>query len=265
MFAPRFIYCEHAEVALYLPHIADLGLGVEVLFETTEDLWPQVRWEDLLELADAIADFGVPTSVHAPFHSLSLGSRDAHIREYSLSVMSAALEFARAVRSPHMVFHTGFLPQYSPKSRTKWLDMFSRGLESLLIRAADLEVRLAMENTYETDPSLFMEIFERFPTPALGMCLDTGHANCFGQVDPVEWPRRFADRIFHIHCSDNDGHDDLHLGLGSGQVDFRALLEPIAGFGGECSVTLEVSGDDAVVSRDYLDNLVNLFSGTQHP
>lgn len=260
MFGSRYIYCAHSQVAALLPRIATLGLGVEVLFETTEDLWPQVRWENLLDLADAIADAGLEASVHGPFHNLSLGSRDAHIRNYTLDVLTVAMETARAVRSPQVVFHTGFLPQYSAKTRARWMETFSNGLEQLIIRATDLEVRLAMENTYEPDTSLFEEIFERFPTPALGMCLDTGHATCFGQVDPAQWSRRFCDRITHVHCSDNDGHSDLHLALGAGVVNFRALLDPLARSGREPSITFEVSADDAAASRDYFDSLSKTLS-----
>ncbi len=257
MFTPRFIYCEQSLIPKYLEEIAELNLGVEILFENPADLWPHVRWENLLELADAIAEAEIPVSIHGPFHNLNLASKDAHIRSYSLDTLTGAMETARAFHSPQVVFHTGFLPQYPPKAREKWLDGFSISLELLLNRAVDLDVRLAMENTYETDLSLFEQIFERFPTPALGMCLDTGHAACFGKIEPAEWAHRFADRICHVHCSDNNGRDDLHLGLGKGVVNFRAQLLPIAKLGGDVSLTLEVGAEDALSSRDYIDQLVN--------
>jgi sugar phosphate isomerase/epimerase len=264
MFKPRYLYCEHAQVAATLPLIAELGLGVDVLFETTEDLWPQVRWENLLDLADAIADAGVEASVHAPFHQLSLGSRDSHIRSYTLDVLTVAMECARAFHSPHIVFHTGYVPQYSARARGRWLDLFSLMLEQLIARATDLEVRLAMENTYEPDTSLFEEIFDRFPTPALGMCLDTGHATCFGRVDPGIWSRRFVDRIIHIHCSDNDGHDDLHIGLGKGVVNYRNLLDPLARNGYTGGVSFEVPADEAAHSQSYFDALVQTMTEQDH-
>lgn len=265
MFGSRYIYCDVPRVVSALPRIAELELGVEILFESGEELWPQVRWENLLDLADAVADAGVEATVHGPFDNLNLGSRDGHIRRYSFEALSAAVEFARAVRSPRMVFHTGYLPQYPPQGRRRWLDIFSQGLSELLEHAADLEIRLAVENTYEPDPSLFEEIFERFPTPALGMCLDTGHAACFGRVEPVVWSRRFADRVCHLHLSDNDGRDDLHLGLGQGVVDFRAVLAPLLRVESALGITLEVSAEDAPASRDYLNNLLQTMSAQESP
>jgi len=260
MFGLRSVYCEHALVVEHLPRIAELNLGVEVLFETTEDLWPQVRWENLLDLVDAVADSGVDATVHGPFHNLNLGSRDAHIRQYSLELLTNSLDVARAFRSPIMVMHSGFNPQYPPKARTKWLDVFSQGLERLLSRASDVGVQLALENTYEPDTSLFEEIFERFSTPALGMCLDAGHATCFGRVEAAEWSRRFADRICHVHLSDNDGRDDLHQGLGQGALDLRAVLEPLVGVQSSAGVTFEVGADDIVASRDRFEEVVRVLS-----
>jgi sugar phosphate isomerase/epimerase len=256
LFESRYIYCDAPHVVAVLPRIAELGLGVEILFESSEDLWPEVRWENLLDLADAVADAGIAATVHGPFDNLNLGSRDVHIRRFTVEALSAALEFARMVRSPQVVFHTGYLPQYAPSNRERWLDRFSHGLEEVLDYADDLEIRLAVENTYEPDTSLFEAIFERFSTPVLGMCFDVGHAACFGRVDPALWSRRFADRICHVHLSDNDGRDDLHWGLGQGVVDFRAALSPLARVESSVGITLEVSAEDAQASRDYLNNLL---------
>jgi sugar phosphate isomerase/epimerase len=256
MFVPRFLHSKIGNAAQYIPAIAELELGIEIQFDATDELWPQLRWENLLDLKDAIMEFGLPVSVHGPYNGLDLGSRDAHIRQYSLETLAASLEAARALRSPQVIFHSGCWPQYSPAYRQHWLDDFSRALDSLLNKAADVDVRLALENTYETDLTLFENIFARFETPQLGMCFDVGHAACFGRVDIGQWTKRFADRIFHVHCHDNDGNFDLHRGLGEGVVDFHGALTPLARFDGEIGVTLEVPLEKAAASREYLDRLI---------
>lgn len=256
MFGSRYLYCGVESVRSTLPLMVEAGLGVEVVFDTTVDLWPQMRWENLLQIADDIQETGIPAAVHGPFHGLSLGSRDPNIRRISEQMFIAAMEFARAVRSPHMVMHSGCLPQYTPKGRSKWLDQFCRQIETVLARASELEVRVVLENTYEPDPSLFEEVFERIENPALGMCLDTGHTTCFGKIEPAQWSRRFAERISHVHCSDNDGKDDLHWSLGKGVVDFRRLLQPLADIGTLATVTLEVAPEDAQESRRYFEDVV---------
>ncbi|MBI5059741.1 sugar phosphate isomerase/epimerase [candidate division KSB1 bacterium] len=256
MYGSRHIYCGINLVVASLPRISDLGIGIEVLFDDTRDLWPQVRWENLLNVADALADEGIEATVHGPFHGLNLGTADHHVREYSLAALTGGLEAARAFRSPVMVFHTGYLPQYPTRTREQWVERFCENLELLVTRAADLEVRLAMENTYEQDLTLFQEIFARFPTPALGMCLDVAHATCYGRVPAANWALTFADRICHIHCSDNDGKEDTHWELGRGQVDFRRLLAPLAKLGSQATVTFETPLDKGEQSRDYFFNLL---------
>lgn len=257
MFGARHIYCPLKSLVTALPRIQELGLGVEVLLDETSDLWPTARWENLLDVADAIAESGVDTTVHGPFQGMSLGALDGHIRDYSLEVLCRGLEVARCFRSPLMVFHTGYLPQYPPKTRARWMANFSSNLEILLQRASDLDVLPVLENTYETDPDLLQEIFDRFPGPDLGMCLDTGHATCYGKVDPTVWSRQFVDRICHIHCSDNDGKQDLHWDLGTGVVNFPAILAPLAALENTSSVTFETALDSAEVSRDYFLNLLH--------
>ena len=256
MFGSRYLYCGIESVQKTIPLIAETGLGVEVVFDVTTDLWPQVRWENLLRVADEIQEVGIEAAVHGPFHGINLGSRDPNVRDFSRRALEAALEFARAVRSPHMVMHSGCLPQYPPQGQQKWLEQFCEQQQPLLDKAGELEVRIALENTYEPDIALFEQIFERMNNLALGMCLDTGHATCFGRIEPAQWSRRFAERISHVHCSDNDGKDDLHWGLGKGVVDFREILKPLVQIGSLATITLEVTADDAQSSQDYLNKLL---------
>ncbi len=256
MFGTRYLYCGVESVRRTMPQIAAAGLGIEVVFDDTTNLWPQMRWENLLEIADDIQDAGLPAAVHGPFHGINLGSRDPNQRGISRRMLEAALEFARAIRSPHMVIHSGYLPQYAPKGRVKWLEQFLVNVEPVLARACELEVRVALENTYEPDTSLFEEIFERIENPALGMCLDPGHATCFGKVEPAQWSRRFGERISHLHCSDNDGKDDLHWSLGKGVVDFRRLLQPLVSLGSLSTVTFEVAPEDAQDSNRCFEDVL---------
>jgi len=265
MFGSRHVYCSIDKLDEALPHLIELKLGVEVVFDTTVDLWPQIRWEDLLRVADRLQDAGVAATVHGPFHGINPGSRDPHVREFSEASLCAAIEVAESLQSPLVVFHTGFAPQLAPKSRVKWMDLFVPALERVLEEGHRRGVLLAMENTYERDPSLFTEIFERVTHPHLQMCLDTGHAQCFGVVDPADWGREFADRICHVHLSDNDGQADLHWSLGRGVVSLESQLKLIAPSRHVVTVTYEVPLEDAAASDDYfcryMDNLTKEEAG----
>ncbi|MCC6476620.1 sugar phosphate isomerase/epimerase [bacterium] len=264
-FTPRCVYVGIDDVALVIPQLQELGLGAEVIFNNARPLWPQIKWEILLGLADDFHEAGLSASVHAPFYNLGLASRDDHIAEYTYQTHAASIEVARALGSPLVVFHTGFLPQYPHTMRGKWLDKFTAKLSSLLEVASENGVLLAMENTYEPDTSLFQEIFERVQHPYLGVCLDTGHATCFSKTPATEWVNAFAEQIVHVHLSDNDGKEDLHWSLGKGIVDFRGILSPLLDRGARQSVTFEVALADAGASRDHLNKLLDTFKPHETP
>jgi len=254
--APRCVYLGVRDVNANLERLQDLGLGVEIVFNTTTDLWPKVKWDTLLGLADDLNELNIPVSCHGPFHNFAVAGNDAHIAEYSFQALSAGIEAARILGSPLMVFHTGYIPQIPAHKRDKWMDVFCGKLGQLLETAADNRIVLAMENTYEPDTSLFEEIFARIQHPFLGMCLDTGHAACFGKVPVVQWVERFSEQIVHLHISDNDGISDLHWPPGKGVVSLSTLLGPLLARGARPSVTFEVELDEAKASNDYLNRVL---------
>jgi sugar phosphate isomerase/epimerase len=81
----------------------------------------------------------------------------------------------------------------------------------------------------------------------LGFHLDVGHANVGG--DRLEGLlNAFADRLCHVHLSDNRGRDDDHMPLGAGNIDWRRAIRLIKHSGYDGTITLEVFAQE----RDYL-------------
>jgi sugar phosphate isomerase/epimerase len=82
----------------------------------------------------------------------------------------------------------------------------------------------------------------------LGFCLDVGHAHTMGLL------QEFMDlkhRLVNLHVHDNRGDYDAHLPIGDGTVDFRLVVDELAGYGGR--FVIESRGlEDALVSRDRL-------------
>ncbi len=72
------------------------------------------------------------------------------------------------------------------------------------------------------------------------LVLDTSHA-AVADHDLVEVRRRFAERMRHVHLSDNAGKGwDSHLPPGDGVLDLDAFLDDLAGDGYQGAVSLEV-------------------------
>ena len=53
----------------------------------------------------------------------------------------------------------------------------------------------------------------------MGLALDIGHANTYGQVE--DFLTKFSDKIVHVHAHDNLGEIDQHLGIGYGNIDWE--------------------------------------------
>jgi sugar phosphate isomerase/epimerase len=130
---------------------------------------------------------------------------------------------------------------------------FAEALEPLLEVARSVSVRLSLENTPQTSPGHFNEVFgvlATMPEAAgqVGMCFDSGHANLFAGTRNNYL--RFVDLlgdyvpIIHWHAHENWGDWDSHLALFTGPSTrddrgLRELVRRLKGRGFSGSVILE--------------------------
>jgi sugar phosphate isomerase/epimerase len=67
--------------------------------------------------------------------------------------------------------------------------------------------------------------------------MDFGHASIAGEVE--KYIKGFGNIICHVHMSDNKLHDDDHLPLGMGKINYKKEIFPfLSGFNG--IVALEI-------------------------
>lgn len=119
-------------------------------------------------------------------------------------------------------------------------------LREIVSYAVQAGVVLCIENLSERHDS-FQPAFEMIPD--LMMTLDIGHAQLLARENTSH---RFIEhcmsRIGHVHVHDNHGgtsvRDDLHLALGEGAVDYRAILSALVAGGYDSTVTMEVKPAD---------------------
>jgi sugar phosphate isomerase/epimerase len=96
--------------------------------------------------------------------------------------------------------------------------------------------------------------------PPLGLHLDVGHANLSVPYNTTEEIlAAYGDRLRHVHAHDNKGGNaDLHLPLGSGNIDWPHTVQALRRCGYDGTITLEVfTPDDHFLrySRDVLRRL----------
>lgn len=133
----------------------------------------------------------------------------------------------------------------------------TESIARLLPTADKLGIRLMVENVEGDDAESLAPVLDALP--AVGLHLDIGHANI--RTNKSHAPSllaRYADRLLHVHFSDNKGRGDDHLAIGAGTIDWKREIRALKASGYDNTITLETFyGDSDLVaySRDKVRRL----------
>jgi sugar phosphate isomerase/epimerase len=209
------------------------------------------------EIRRALDDHGLGVVGHTAYY-LPIGHCFDSVRQGAVDALKRCVEIFGQIGVKWMNIHPdGHAPMHSREY------VIERNLESLSEIAetcGSCGVGLMVENL----PLGFNSVEELRPLldgmPSLGLHLDIGHSNLLTQQNTAcSLISAFGDRLKHVHMHDNKGGQaDLHLPLGTGNIDHEAQVRALKGIGYDGTITLEVfSPDDHYLtySRDYLRDL----------
>jgi sugar phosphate isomerase/epimerase len=230
------------------------GLGFDYL-ELAMDP-PQAHYrvirEKKVEILKALDTHNMHLVCHLPTF-VSTADLTDRLRETSLAEVLDSLETAAELKPLKVVVHPSTVRGLSVFVMEQVKEYLLKSLELIVEKADHLGLCLCIENMFPQYYSLvnaedFVEVFDKFPT--LRLTLDTGHGQIgsAGRKRTVEFIERFADRIYHVHASDNLGKADDHLPIGAGVIDFQEVVKALKAIGYNETVTFEVFSRD----RDYL-------------
>jgi sugar phosphate isomerase/epimerase len=184
-------------------------------------------------------------SVHAPFMDLSPGAVDSLVREATLRRFFHVLELSEILKPKTVVFHSGYEKWKYALHMELWLEKSLKTWEPLNKRAAEIGVKIAIENIFEDEPANLKMLMEAMNSGNFGICFDTGHFNLFSKVPLAEWVLQLKPYIAELHLHDNDKTSDQHLPISEGIFDFRNFFELLGDR--ECIYTLEAHSTESVV------------------
>ena len=228
----------------------------------------------LREVRELLLQQDLAYTVHAP---LEINLMDLTTHELQLDTLDASLQFAHEIGARTVVCHAGqrvgardFRHSVGEQLRAE-----RNALQKAGDRADKLGIVLAVENYYPELPIVRGEVYDYsvWPVelaarvsdvdhPAVGICLDVGHAalaaNVFG-FDYFEACAAAAPLVRHVHIHDNlrrsnlsgeppvsehtaYGLGDLHLPPGAGNIPLRELFRRVD-FPQEPSCCVELSPD----------------------
>jgi sugar phosphate isomerase/epimerase len=207
-------------------------------------------------LAEWLAATGLTLhSVHAPItDSLINGvwgtpwsnaSSDPKKRTHTVQEAALTLALARVVPYQFLVVHVGVPDDYAAPSDNA-RDAARRSIEEMAARAAEHGVRVALEvipNALSTPESLVRMIEDELELPALGICMDVGHAHVM-TGEPADGIETVSGHLVTTHLHDNDGKRDQHLTPFAGTLDWPAALMGFQKVGYDGCLLMELANTD---------------------
>jgi sugar phosphate isomerase/epimerase len=211
---------------------------IEVLDDGTHDL----NAARIAQLRKAAKSYGLTYSLHAPFADINIASPIKPLLNASMKRLLQSLKNANDIDAKMWVFHPGQrtgIGQFYPDAD---FQVMCESIQQLYAEAEDYGINIALENLPHkywflmSTPQEFQRLYKETGLP-IGITLDLGHAHLEGQIQP--FVNQLADKIVHIHASNNDGSDDQHNGVEDGTIDYDSFAESLKKIGYDKTVVVE--------------------------
>lgn len=242
------IHVPYEAVDRYLEFIREEKANLEIYFGSR--IFDKLTRNDINALKNKL-DYKPELSIHSPFMDLSPGAVDLKVREVTVQRFSKVLDFAEILMPKVIVFHSGY-DKWKFDSRVDiWLEGSLETWGVINKRAADMGVRIAIENIFEDEPENLVLLAKAMSSENFGLCFDTGHFNLFSKLPLKKWLDKIKPYIAELHLHDNLRYADHHFAIGDGDFDFTTLFRKIKGI--NCVYTIEAHTiEDAKKSMEKL-------------
>jgi len=172
------------------------------------------------EILEVYKDIGI-YSLHAPFMDLCFGSIDKLIREITEKRFEYAYEISCNLLCKNIIVHNGYNPKtlYCPKG---WVERGKIFWENFLLNK-NKDTIFYLENTFENEPEIIIDLIDNINKNNLQMCLDVGHANIYSNIEITSWIKKANKNIGFVHLHNNFGEKDDHNGLNNGNINMNEV------------------------------------------
>jgi len=206
-------------VSTYCLHREPLSRALEKLAPVTDCVEVMDEGLHFLESAEPLESYSYVYFIHAPARGVNIASIHEPIRRASVTVLTETFAIAAEVGAD-VVIHPGYYAWLEERDRA--VERFRQSLSELTAAAADLSVTFFVENMGDWE-YFFLRSCEDLPLiDGIGLALDVGHANLNGCLDGF-----LAHPAAHYHLHDNDGTGDTHSPVGTGTIDFSAVMDAV--------------------------------------
>ncbi len=182
---------------------------------------------------DILTRAGVKVTLHSTFYDINLATVNSFLKQATVACYKNYLDLAQRIGAEVMVLHGGYLhkdatgiPELLRLARENLLE----NLKILADYGAQRGVVIGLENSPPNRNMLMVpdwekqiELLEELNHPNVKAVWDMAHAFLHG-LDLNEYYRHIKDYLIEIHVHNNNGEEDLHLGIHRGSIDYRTFF-----------------------------------------
>ena len=234
------------------------GLGWRCFELSTEHLEQLEAAADrparIAEVRRTLADLGATMPQAHALLNADVAHPDLARRQTDRERLARHIDIAADLGVRTVVIHPGRGAGYT--TRREYDGLVATNVEAfrrLADCAGDRGLRIGLENLMDgpdvagrrhfgAAPLELLDLLDRLGHAALGITLDTSHANV-QRLDLVAAIREFGPHLVATHISDNDGSGDQHRTPGSGRIDWPAVVRTLHEVGYSGPFNLEIPGE----------------------
>lgn len=196
-------------------------------------------------------------SIHLPFSGeYDISNPDEKMRDFTIQTNLELMEAASKAGISVAVVHPSSEP-IADSDRASRMELSIAGLDILVKRAAELGMRVAVENLPRT--CLLRRACEAETVlkalPGLNLVFDTNHLLLENNIDFIN---AVGDRIITLHVSDYDFIDERHVLPFEGKNDWKGIITALAGKGYKGPWLYEVPSRGKLQPSDLIENYKKL-------
>ncbi|MFX0075481.1 MAG: sugar phosphate isomerase/epimerase family protein [Candidatus Hermodarchaeota archaeon] len=231
---------------------------VEIVVDP-QDLYSEAKREEFISLVNS---YSLTKQLHGPFIDVNLCSHNNLISQASVDAYKTTAELCKRIGVDILTIHPGLGNFLLESLRGYNTEQLSRALSILLDYTKNLNLTICLENMTKNthimlDQDNIAQILSSIGRTDLFLTYDTSHFYTnHGNVD-VLW-ERFHKIIKNVHLVENyTSNSDTHPSLGSGKVNFKAILDIIRNYRYDGALIIELSSNKELKkSIDYIKKLL---------
>lgn len=195
------------------------------------------------EVKDALEEKGFGLVVHLPFRQRLVTEID-EFNDAVLDYHQRLIKFSEELGAEKFVVHADMRDNDSEEEE----ELIVEQIRKLKEIGEDLDAEICFENIGHWNGLELFRLGEVIEELDASMCFDTGHAfSEVGQEEMEEFLEEYSHIISHLHLQDTREGRDMHLPIGSEEIDFKPVGEKLSDFNGTATMEIFTSNNDYIL------------------